>query len=140
MTLGCFGAVEAVEMVRAEVLVGDMAEQDEVGGAEDFGCDGDDGDDGLLGTTSGLEAEKLGLEITVLGPGTGPSRLDQCGLQPGSPMTGARALSFAGALMHLWTEPCPGDQVTHRGEAGHVRPNLAQDYLGRGLADSGDGT
>jgi hypothetical protein len=62
----------AVGEGRAEVLVGDVAEKNVVGGCEHGGGHGDDG---LLAAPAGLEAVVLGSEVGLLLAGSGPGVL-----------------------------------------------------------------
>ncbi len=88
--------VLAVGEGRAEVVIGDVAEKDVVGGREHGGGDGDDG---LLAATASLGAVVLGPGVRLLLAGSGPCGLHQSRLQPG--VAGAKACGamLAGALI-----------------------------------------
>src|SRR5271167_208664 len=110
-----FGAL--VEVVCAQILVEGAVVKHVVGGGEDGSGDGDDG---LLGATSGAQAEELRLEAASFFAGGRPGALDQCGLEPGGAFSYAVGASFSGALVVFGAESGPGDQLGLGGEAAHV--------------------
>src|SRR5437667_9031823 len=64
------GAIAAVEVIRAEILILDAIAEHEVGGGEHGRGDGEDR---LLGSAASSEAEELGVQIAVLHANGRPS-------------------------------------------------------------------
>src|SRR6266480_2667296 len=78
-TLRELDLVPSAEVVAAEVVVVDLAQQDVIGGGEDKSRDGDDG---LLRPAASLEAQKLGSEVGAVFADGGPRGLDESGFEP----------------------------------------------------------
>lgn len=85
--------------------------------------------DGLLGATSGADAEVLRLEVTFLGARGGPGALDQGGLEPGCTLFHEVGPALAGTFIVPWTEPRPGDQMARGLESAHVDAYLPKPAL-----------
>src|SRR5262245_13445313 len=75
------GRVPAVEVVRAKVAVFNLIAKHVVDRGEHGGRDCENG---LLGSSSGLEAKELGAQVAVLLAHSSPCGSDQSGLQPGA--------------------------------------------------------
>src|SRR5438128_12193846 len=75
------GAVAAVEVIAADVVVvGTVAQHVERGGEHRSS----DGEDGFLGATPCLDAQELGAQVAGLDTHGGPGCSDQGGLDPGA--------------------------------------------------------
>src|SRR5438093_11978829 len=120
------GAVASIKVVGAEVPVLDTVAEHEVRSREHRGRDGEDG---LLGAASGLDAEEQRVQIAVLDSDAGPGGGDQGGLEPGAALADSRRPALARALVVARTQPGPRDEVTTGGEARHVDADLRQDDL-----------
>src|SRR5580704_6184993 len=97
------------------------------------------GADGLFCPAPGSQTMELSLQITSLGADGGPGILDERGLQPGCPFAHARGAAFASALVVLWAQAGPGDQMSLAREAAHIGADFADDDLGTELADARNG-
>src|SRR5881296_1535962 len=98
------GAIPAIEVVGAKVLVLDTVSQHEVRSGEHRSSDREDG---LLGPASGLDAEEQRVQVTVLHPHAGPGGGDQGGLEPGAALADSRRPPLARAFVIAGTEPGP---------------------------------
>jgi len=133
--LGDAEGVSAVEVFCGEIVVGLVADEDEVGGAQHGGGDGDDG---LHGPATSLETEKLGSEIRILDSYRSPSRLYESGFEPAIAGPDACGTMLAGALVVSWTQARPGEQVARGGEPRHVGTDFGEENASGGLAYSWD--
>src|SRR5512134_3842307 len=86
-------AVEAVEVVGSVVVVVDAVAEHEVAGVEHRGGDGQDG---LLGAATGLEAQELGTQVAVLLADGRPGGGDEGGLEPGGSLAQPGGAAFSG--------------------------------------------
>src|SRR5437867_5220716 len=102
------GAISAIEVIGTEIRVLDTVTQHEVGGGKHRGCDGEDG---LLGAASGLDAEEQRVEVAVLHPHAGPGSGDQGGLEPGAALANPGRPPLARALVVAGTQSGPRDEV-----------------------------
>src|SRR6058998_2305289 len=118
-TLGEFGLVVAVEMVRAKVAVNGAVAKHVVGGREHRGGHGQDR---FLGAPAALDPQELSAEVTIFLASGGPRGLDQRGLEPRVARAGAIGQAFAGTLVQPGTESGPRDEVGGAREARHVHP------------------
>src|SRR5574342_1006102 len=98
------GLVVAVEVKGAEVAVLDAVAEHVEGGGEHGGRDGQDG---LLGSTAGLDAEELGAKVAVLLASRGPGGGNEGGLEPVGALAHPGRSAFAGALVVARTEAGP---------------------------------
>src|ERR1700752_3744964 len=98
------GLVAVVEVKGTEVAVWGAVPKHVVAGGEHGGRDGQDG---LLGAATGLDAQELGPEIGVLGAGSGPGGGNEGGLEPVAALADLRGATLASALVVSWAEASP---------------------------------
>ena len=91
-----------VEVVDAEVLVGNAVLEDVIDGGQNRGGDGADG---FLRAASGLQSIELRPIVAVFLPLGGPGALNEHGLQPGRTLAQAAAFALARALVLSGTQP-----------------------------------
>src|SRR5512138_1275187 len=75
--IGEFGFVAAIEVVGAEVAIGEVVFEHVIGRDEHRRGDGEES---FLGAATALEAEELRSEISILAAGGGPGGLHEGGL------------------------------------------------------------
>jgi hypothetical protein len=105
-----------------------------VGGGEDGSGDGDNG---LLWTTPGAEAQVLSGEVTSLFARGRPGALDKGGLEPGRAFFYAVGAAFSGAFVVFGAESGPSDQLGSGGEAAPVDADLRYDHSAERLLRPG---
>src|SRR5262249_40697921 len=93
---GDLALVALVEVICAQVLVLHAVLEQVPGRGEHRGCDRNDG---LLATALALEPIELRPQVAVLRSDRGPRRLHERRLQPGRPLTDARVVPLARALV-----------------------------------------
>src|SRR5919107_1377723 len=116
--LDAIGVAE-VEVVGAEIGVGGAAFEQVVGDDEDGVTDGDDG---AFGPAPGGEATELFGEVPGLAPAGGPGGFGQGTPEPGAPLAGPGAPTFAAAGVVPRAHAGPGGGVAVGGEAAHFDP------------------
>src|SRR5215470_20145582 len=115
-TLGELGFVATIEMISAEVTIVSPVLEHVIGRGQHRGGDREDG---FLGPTATLDAQELGAEIRVAGPGRGPRRLDEGSFEPGIARARPSGEPLARAFVQTRTEASPrGDQVVDGGAKG----------------------
>src|SRR6202007_915934 len=116
-----------VEVVDAEVLMGNAVLEDVIDGGQNRGGDGADG---FLRTASGLQSIELRPIVAVFLPLAGPGALHEQGLTAGRALAQAAAFAFARALVLSGTQP--RDEMTGGRKAAHVAADLRNDrYRGQ---------
>jgi hypothetical protein len=83
---------------------------------------------------------KLGLEVAGFLAGGGPGALDEGGLEPRRSFAHPGGTPLAGALVVLWAQAGPGDQVSGGREAAHVAADFGEDDASAQLVDAGNGS
>src|SRR5690242_21637856 len=112
------GAVASLEVVGAEVLVGDAAAEHPVDGGQDRGRDGHDG---LAWPAPRPEAPEERPQVGVLRPGGAPGDLHQQRLQPRVARAEPGRAALARALVVARAQAGPGDEVGGRDRKSVVR-------------------
>src|ERR1700745_4453027 len=134
-TLGFGFGCGAVEVVGAKVAMRCAGLHHVVDGGEERSSHSADR---LLRPAPGAQAMELRAVVAVLGAFGGPGTLHEHGLEPRGAFAQARRFAFAGTLVVAGAQPGPGDEVSSRRKAAHVRADLAQDGGRRPKADAGD--
>jgi hypothetical protein len=126
------GAFGSIEVIGAEIGVGDTALEHPVDGRQDGGGDGHDR---LAWTAAGLEPMEQRPEIAALPPDGDPGNLDEQGLEPGIALAQPGGPALAGAFVIAGTQAGPRDEMAGTRETVHVDTNLGEDHGGRQLME-----
>src|SRR6266446_1920024 len=118
---------QAIEVIGAEVAVGNPRAQDVIRRDEDAVARGEGG---LLLAAAVREAGVLRAEIGPPAAAGTPAALDQQRLEPAVALAGLTRLPLAGTLIVPGADAGPGGQMGGGGKATHVRADLGQDRLG----------
>src|SRR5690349_22033932 len=100
-----FGAILAVEVLAAEVVVLGAVTKHVVRGGEHRGGHREDG---LLGSATCLDTQELRSQVAGLDAHRGPGGGHQGGLDPGATLANAGGSALAGALVAARAQACPG--------------------------------
>src|SRR5206468_6781766 len=109
--------VEAIEMIRTQLLVGHAIVEDVPDRDQDVVGDGNRR---LLAAAPTGDAGIKAREVGIAAARGGQRALDQCGAEPVIAPAGLAAPAFAGAFMVARTERRPGGQVSGTGKTAHV--------------------
>src|SRR5688572_5832273 len=129
-------ALGTIEVIGAEIGVGDAALEHPVDGRQDGGGDGHER---LAWPAASLEPVEQCPEIAALGADCNPSDLNEHGLEPGGPLAKLGGSALAGALIVRGTQNGPRDEMGGAWEALHIGADLGEDDGGGQLMDAGNG-
>src|SRR6266446_8099128 len=120
---GTFG-MPPVEIVRAELAVGDAVTHDVIGDFENLMPDGHDG---FLVSPMALDPVVARLQSRTVLAGGGQAGLNQCRPQIAIPFAGFATAPLARAFVVAGTHGRPTAQMTRRGKAVHVGAGFSHD-------------
>src|SRR5689334_5361969 len=118
------GPFGPVEVISAEIGIGDGAFEHPVDGRQDGGGDRHDR---FAWPSAGLEPMEQGPEIAALLSDRNPGDLNQQGLEPGVSLAEPGGPALAGTLVVPGTQTGPRDEVAGAREAVHIDTDFGED-------------